>query len=114
NPQGDIEIKIVGLRPGEKMYEELLIGEDSEPTMHPKIRRARESHYEWQSLESALLELGSAVNNFDAAAITAVLETYVHGFRQSSLATLSTGKTIRTIAGAEPEIAVRNTPRRAR
>jgi FlaA1/EpsC-like NDP-sugar epimerase len=40
NPDGDIEIAFVGLRPGEKLYEELLVGATSEPTRHPRIFRA--------------------------------------------------------------------------
>jgi FlaA1/EpsC-like NDP-sugar epimerase len=42
NPHGDIEIKVTGLRPGEKLFEELLIGENPQPTAHPKIMKAHE------------------------------------------------------------------------
>ena len=42
NPQGDIAIQITGLRPGEKLYEELLIGDHPEPTEHPRIMMAHE------------------------------------------------------------------------
>ena len=42
NPEGDIEIKIIGLRPGEKLYEELLIGENPQKTSHDKIKKAQD------------------------------------------------------------------------
>ncbi|MDR6853958.1 FlaA1/EpsC-like NDP-sugar epimerase [Variovorax guangxiensis] len=42
NPAGDIEIRVVGLRPGEKLYEELLIGDNPMPTLHPRILKARD------------------------------------------------------------------------
>ncbi len=47
NPQGDIEIKITGLRPGEKLYEELLIGDDEKATRHPRIKAANEVFLNW-------------------------------------------------------------------
>ncbi|HEY9268574.1 MAG TPA: nucleoside-diphosphate sugar epimerase/dehydratase, partial [Methylotenera sp.] len=50
NPAGDIEIKVVGLRPGEKLYEELLIGENPEPTAHPRIMKAHEDFVAWPQL----------------------------------------------------------------
>ena len=54
NPEGDIEIRRIGLRPGEKLYEELLIGDDPKPTQHPRIMQARESFLEWSKLEKEL------------------------------------------------------------
>jgi len=54
NPRGEIEIKYTGLRPGEKLFEELLIDEDAEPTIHPKISRARETFLEWPQLQKHL------------------------------------------------------------
>ena len=50
NPNGDIEIIITGLRPGEKLYEELLIEDNSLPTKHPKIFKAQESFVPWNQL----------------------------------------------------------------
>ena len=84
NPEGDIEIRISGLRPGEKMYEELLIGENPEATSHPKIRRARESYFPWDNLELGLRELQLAVTNFDEKTIMTILEKYVQGFNRSA------------------------------
>ncbi|WP_240127883.1 polysaccharide biosynthesis protein [Proteus mirabilis] len=55
HPDGDIEIVITGLRPGEKLYEELLIGDNVSGTIHPRIMTANENHLEWSDL-SILLE----------------------------------------------------------
>jgi len=54
HPDGDIEIEMTGLRPGEKLYEELLIGDNPGPTAHPRIMRAHERFIEWAELESSL------------------------------------------------------------
>lgn len=59
-----IEIRHVGLRPGEKLYEELLIGGDVEGTEHPLIMRAREKSIEWNHLENLLIQLQDACDNF--------------------------------------------------
>ena len=57
NPDGDIEITITGLRPGEKLYEELLLGTNPQPTAHPKIMRAQEPAISWSTLQPQLEEL---------------------------------------------------------
>jgi FlaA1/EpsC-like NDP-sugar epimerase len=54
HPDGDIEIREIGMRPGEKLYEELLIGEDPQSTMHKRIIRASETMLDWDDLEAAL------------------------------------------------------------
>lgn len=53
-PDGDIEIREIGMRPGEKLYEELLIGENPQSTMHERIIRASETMLDWNDLERAL------------------------------------------------------------
>jgi len=85
HPQGDIEIVITGLRPGEKLYEELLIGDHPEPTAHPRIMKAREAYLDWPVLEVQLSALRDAAEQNDEAAIRAVLEVCVHGFAPSAL-----------------------------
>jgi FlaA1/EpsC-like NDP-sugar epimerase len=61
NPNGDIEVRHTGLRPGEKLYEELLIGENEAPTAHPRIRTAREHYWPWPRMEAYLGQLLQAV-----------------------------------------------------
>jgi FlaA1/EpsC-like NDP-sugar epimerase len=65
NPDGDIEIQYTGLRPAEKLYEELLIGSDVSGTQHPRILRAKESYIEWAELEPLLAELDIASRALD-------------------------------------------------
>lgn len=57
NPDGDIAVEIIGLRPGEKLYEELLIGNNPVPTTHPRIMKAREEIIPWHELQVKLDEL---------------------------------------------------------
>jgi len=61
NPDGDIEIRIVGLRPGEKLYEELLLGENVSPSDHPRIMRAQEAFLDWAQLRGMLDEMAKAI-----------------------------------------------------
>jgi FlaA1/EpsC-like NDP-sugar epimerase len=79
-PDGDIPIAITGLRPGEKLYEELLIGDNPEPTSHPRILRAREALLPWQQLSAELDHLREANAAQDVAAMRAVLARCVQGF----------------------------------
>ena len=61
DPDGDIEIVETGLRPGEKLYEELLIGDNPEPTNHPRILRAREKLWPWTEMKQAMDELDAVI-----------------------------------------------------
>jgi FlaA1/EpsC-like NDP-sugar epimerase len=79
-PDGDIPIAITGLRPGEKLYEELLIGDNPEPTSHPRILRAREALLPWKELAVELDHLREATAAQDVAAMRAVLARCVQGF----------------------------------
>ncbi len=80
NPAGDIEIRFTGLRPGEKLYEELLIGDNTLPTSHQRIMRAAEHALTWEELEPLLFELEAAVKAEDAEAIRALLKRAVPEF----------------------------------
>ena len=80
NPDGDIEIREVGLRPGEKLYEELLIENDSQPSDHPLILKATESHLSWAELQSALAVMLDLIDRNDEAAIIAELHRLVPEF----------------------------------
>jgi FlaA1/EpsC-like NDP-sugar epimerase len=81
NPNGDIEIKITGLRPGEKLYEELLIGNNPESTDHPRIMKAREEYLSWDILESEInfLDKSLQLNHFDK--VVESLERLVEGYK---------------------------------
>lgn len=63
-PHGDIEIKFTGLRPGEKLYEELLIGDNVEGTEHPRIMTASEIHLSWPETHNLLNRLDKACHDF--------------------------------------------------
>lgn len=82
HPQGDVEIVVTGLRPGEKLYEELLIGDNSEPTVHARIMKAHEACLSWEALEPHLQSLRSGAEQADLAAIKSVLQTCVQGYGQ--------------------------------
>jgi len=73
NPDGDIEIDIVGLRPGEKLYEELLIGNDPITTAHPRIMMANEAFLPWGKLSGRLEQLAVLLDRQDAAGVRALL-----------------------------------------
>ncbi|HNE71494.1 MAG TPA: nucleoside-diphosphate sugar epimerase/dehydratase [Giesbergeria sp.] len=81
HPQGDIAIEFTGLRPGEKLYEELLIGDHPLPTSHPRILRAREEHLPWQTLQPWLERLENAAQADDSTAIKALLHGLVPGYQ---------------------------------
>ncbi|PIE66212.1 MAG: nucleoside-diphosphate sugar epimerase [Desulfobacterales bacterium] len=75
SPQGDIEIKITGLRPGEKLYEELLIGDNAEGTEHPQIMTTQEKMLGWHELEQLLNALEEACKVFDPQRVRQILLT---------------------------------------
>ncbi|QEA13276.1 polysaccharide biosynthesis protein [Comamonas flocculans] len=81
HPAGDIAIQIVGLRPGEKLYEELLIGDNPESTSHPRIMKAHEAFLPWDELVPVLVRLRSAAVSGNAEVIHALLGQLVSGYR---------------------------------
>jgi FlaA1/EpsC-like NDP-sugar epimerase len=80
NPGGDIEIEIAGLRPGEKLFEELLIGDNPEPTAHPRIMKAHEDHLAWPALALQLQTLRQAADGNDTVILRTALKACVQGF----------------------------------
>ena len=79
NPEGDIEIKITGLRPGEKIHEELLIGEGQITTPHPKILQAREGHLSQLEVAAVLKALRAAIADADDPALRRIVARWVEG-----------------------------------
>jgi FlaA1/EpsC-like NDP-sugar epimerase len=80
HPDGDIEITVNGLRPGEKLFEELLIGDNPEPTAHTRIMKAHEDCLVWDALEPHLQALQQAALANDVDGIRAVFSSCVHGY----------------------------------
>lgn len=80
NPYGDIAIEFSGLRPGEKLYEELLIGDDVIATEHPMIMRANEDHLSWEDFKVVLGELLQAVEQDDYDRVRQLLRQTVSGY----------------------------------
>jgi FlaA1/EpsC-like NDP-sugar epimerase len=80
NPEGDIEIETTGLRPGEKLFEELLIGDNPERTTNPRILRAREEFLTWQVLAPKLKALELALSVNDVRLILTQLRELVTGY----------------------------------
>jgi FlaA1/EpsC-like NDP-sugar epimerase len=83
-PYGDIAIEITGLRPGEKLYEELLIGEDPQGTLHPRIMKAREELVQWPELVEHLHAMRVAVQKNDIVALRSLLKALVSGYAGSN------------------------------
>jgi FlaA1/EpsC-like NDP-sugar epimerase len=80
NPDGDIDIEITGLRPGEKLFEELLIGNNPRPTSHPRIMKAHEELLAWPVLRDKLSQLESLLDRRDVEGTKALLVELVSGY----------------------------------
>jgi len=105
NPDGDIEIQFTGLRPGEKLYEELLVGDNCEGTSHPRILRAHEQHISLRELEAYLDQLRLHIEQFNhkevfntlkssfvEANLAGSTEDLLHHAKSSNVILLKTGK----------------------
>ena len=84
NPQGDIEVVFTGLRPGEKLYEELLIGDDVLPTRHEKILCAREEILTSEAIKQLLSDAHKAIAEDDSDFARELLKSAVSGFKPAS------------------------------
>ena len=84
NPDGDIEIKYTGLRPGEKLYEELLIGDNVSDTENPLIMRAKEDMLTWDKLKILLDELHNLNDDFNHVGLRKILIKIVPDFKPQS------------------------------
>ena len=80
NPNGDIEIEEIGLRPGEKLYEELLIGGSPTVTSHPRIFKSHEDYLEWKIFAKKLASVEEAIKINDQVAIITALKELVPGY----------------------------------
>ena len=80
---GDIEIAVTGLRPGEKLYEELMIGDNPQPTQHARIMKAHETFTPWDKLQEQLKALKLAMSVNDVSVIRALLQQMVPGYQPS-------------------------------
>jgi FlaA1/EpsC-like NDP-sugar epimerase len=83
HPDGDIDIAITGLRPGEKLFEELLIGDNPQPTQHPRIMKANEDFMPWHNLQLQLDEINTAVQTNEVPKIRGLLQSLVPGYQPS-------------------------------
>jgi FlaA1/EpsC-like NDP-sugar epimerase len=81
NPDGDIEIKVVGLRDGEKLYEELLLGDNPQPTVHEKIKKARDPFIPLNQLEKDLNALRSLLVTHKVVEVKAILEKIIDTYQ---------------------------------
>lgn len=80
SPEGDIEITVTGLRPGEKLYEELLIGDNPEPTANARIMKANEVHLSWDTLRVSLIDLWWSATHNDEPRMKEIFTQLVHGY----------------------------------
>ncbi|MBT8573728.1 polysaccharide biosynthesis protein [Polynucleobacter paneuropaeus] len=80
NPNGDIEIEEIGLRPGEKLYEELLIEGSPGETVHPRIFKSHEEYVTWDTLKQKIIKIEYAISMNDQGAIIELLKELVAGY----------------------------------
>jgi FlaA1/EpsC-like NDP-sugar epimerase len=85
NKEGDIEIKIIGLRPGEKLYEELLLGDNPQKTQHPKIQKAQDPFIPFNQLEVDLNNLRTLLDNNKVLEVKELLTKIVKTYQSNTL-----------------------------
>ena len=114
NPKGDIEIVYTGMRPGEKLHEELLIGANVVGTEHPMIMRAREEKLDWAQVQALLARLEAACESYDIGGLLRILDEVVSGYspdaRLSDGTAESTMDKLRVIQGGRAGTAMDNGP----
>jgi FlaA1/EpsC-like NDP-sugar epimerase len=102
NPDGDIEIIYTGLRPGEKLYEELLIGENVNPTQHRLIMSASEDKLPWEDLQQYIVQIQKAIDTDDVELSRKLLVESIKGFDpQCGVADLVQGQLTQSIVSKE-------------
>jgi FlaA1/EpsC-like NDP-sugar epimerase len=84
NPEGDIEIEVMGLRPGEKLYEELLIGNNPQSTTHSRILMAHEDFLPLNELENLLAELADSLKQNSVSKVQLKLKAIVSGYQPNA------------------------------
>jgi FlaA1/EpsC-like NDP-sugar epimerase len=84
NKEGDIEIKIIGLRPGEKLYEELLLGDNPQKTQHPRIQKAQDPFIPFNQLEADLNNLRSLLDNNKVLEVKELLANIVKTYQSNA------------------------------
>jgi len=85
NKEGDIEIKIIGLRPGEKLYEELLLGDNPQKTQHPKIQKAEDPFIPFNELEIDLNNLKTLFDHNKVLEVKELLAKIVKTYQSNSV-----------------------------
>ena len=85
NLEGDIEIEEIGLRPGEKLYEELLIDGNPEKTIHPRVFKSHEDFLPWSELELKVQQISQAIEKNDDQVLIAILKELVSGYQPEQL-----------------------------
>lgn len=84
NPNGDIEIQVIGLRPGEKLFEELLIGDNPKKTIHPKILRASDPFIPFDELNKDLNKLSISIEKNDTINVKRILSNLIKSYNSNS------------------------------
>ena len=84
NKNGDIEIKVIGLRPGEKLYEELLLGDNPKKTKHPKIQKISDPFISYKKLEPNLNKLENLISNNKSKEVKKLLDKLLKSYKSNT------------------------------